>query len=128
VFERFLERDINGDLKGLTLEWKCPDCHGLNFRILAKGIRDTGEYHTHCRYCKAKIRALFEKPAGLVEGEAEFMKRISLEDFTNEEITDMTRDFAEIASLRVDRALPGVIKEKEKLLEAKIDFAKRRRR
>jgi hypothetical protein len=128
VFERFFERNVNGDLKGMTLEWKCPDCAGLNFRILAKGVRDSGEYHTHCRYCKAKFCALFEKPSGLVEGEAEFMKRLSLEDFSDAEQTDMIRDFAEIASLRVDRAPAGQIKEKEKLLEAKIDFARRRRR
>lgn len=41
------------------------------------------------------------------------MKRIAFEDFSDEELTDMTRDFAEIASLRVDRAPAGVIKEKE---------------
>jgi hypothetical protein len=128
VFERFFSRDVKGDLKGLTLEWKCPDCSGLNFRILAKGVRDSGEYNTHCRYCKAKVRALFEKPSAPVEGEAEFMRRISLEDFSNEEMTDMIRDFAEIASLRVDKAAPKSIREKEVLLEAKIDFAKRRRR
>jgi hypothetical protein len=128
VFERFFERDVNGALKGLTLEWKCPDCAGLNFRILSKSVRDTGEYHTYCRYCRAKFRSLFEIPKGLVEGEAAFMERITHEDFTPEEQTDMIRDFAEIASLRVDRALPAVIKGKEKALEAKIDFAKRRRR
>jgi hypothetical protein len=128
MFERFFERDTGGALKGLTLEWKCPDCAGLNFRILAKSDRDAGEYHTSCRYCKAKFRTLFEKPAGLVEGEAEFMKRITAEDFSDEEQTDMIRDFAEIASLRADRAPPGGIKEKMRLLEEKIDFAKRRRR
>ena len=40
----------------------------------------------------------------------------------------LIRDFAEIASLRVDNAIPGLIREKEKALEAKIAFAKRRRR
>ena len=128
MFERFFERDVTGALKGLTLEWKCPDCAGLNFRILQKSVRDSGEYHTWCRYCKAKFRTLFEKPSGLVEGEAGFMERITNEDFTDEEITDMIRDFAEIASLRVDRAPAGMIKEKERLLEEKIGFAKRRRR
>jgi hypothetical protein len=128
VFERFFERDASGALKGLTLEWKCPDCSGLNFRILAKSVRELGEYHTYCRYCKAKFRTLFEKSLCPVEGELEFMKRITFEDFSDEEITDMTRDFAEIASLRVDRAPPGVIKEKKRLLEEKIDFTRRRRR
>jgi hypothetical protein len=56
------------------------------------------------------------------------MERISYEDFSDEELTDMIRDFAEIASLRADGAPPGLIKEKEKALEAKITFAKRRRR
>jgi hypothetical protein len=128
MFERFFERDTSGSLKGLTLEWKCPDCAGLNFRILGKGARDSGEYHNHCRYCRAKFRILFEKPRTLVEGEEEFMGRIAEDYITSEERFDMIRDFAEIASLRVDRALPGVIKEKEKALEEKIAFARRRRR
>jgi hypothetical protein len=128
MFERFFERDTTGSLKGLTLEWKCPDCQGLNFRILGKSSRDAGEYHTHCRYCRAKFCIHFEKPAHPVEGEAEFMTRLTEESFSEAEQTDMIRDFAEIASLRVDGALPAALKEKEKLLEAKIDFARRRRR
>jgi transcription elongation factor Elf1 len=128
MFERFFERDVTGALKGLTLEWKCPDCAGLNFRILGLGVRNSGEYHTHCRYCKAKFRSLFEKPAAPVEGEAEFLDKLAAEDFSREEQVDMTRDFAEIASLRVDGAPQKVILEKEKLLEQKIDFARRRRR
>ena len=56
------------------------------------------------------------------------MDRISQEDFTDPEKTDMIRDFAEIASLREDRAQPGLISGKMKALEDKIAFAKRRRR
>jgi len=128
VFERFFERDVIGASRGLTLAWKCPDCAGLNFKILPKSVRDLGEYHTYCRYCKAKFRTAFEKPSGPVEGEAALMLRITHENLSDEEITDMVRDFAEIASLRVDRAPAGMIKEKERLLEVKIDFARRRRR
>ena len=128
MFERFFERDTRGVLKGLTLEWKCPDCAGLNFRILGKEVRDSGEYHTRCRYCRAKFRTLFDKPAGLVEGEQEFMDRIMADDFTDEEQTDLIRDFAEIASLREDRVPPGQIKEKLRLLEEKMDFFRRRRK
>lgn len=128
MLERFFERDIPGTLKALTLEWKCPDCAGLNFRILGRGERNAGEYHTHCRYCRAKFRALFERPSHPVEGESAFMEMLAEEDFSHEERIDMIRDFAEIASLRVDGAVPGVIGEKEKALEAKIAFAKRRRR
>jgi hypothetical protein len=128
MFERFFERAAQGIVKALTLEWQCPDCSGLNFRLLTRSQRASGEYHTYCRYCKAKFGVRFpiaEKP---VEGEDAFMERISREEFSAEEQTDMIRDFAEIASLRVEGAAPGLIKEKEKALEAKIAFAKRRRR
>ena len=128
MFERFFERDIGGTIKGLTLEWQCPDCAGLNFRILTRFDRHAGQYSTRCRYCKAKFRTLFEPPAGPVEGEDAFMDRLDAEDFSDEERTDMIRDFAEIAALRADNALPKTIKEKEKALELKIDFARRRRR
>ena len=56
------------------------------------------------------------------------MERLSLEDFTTEEQLDMVKDFAEIEYLRVDGALPGLIKGKQRELEEKIAFAKRRRR
>ena len=56
------------------------------------------------------------------------MDRINREDFTEEERTDMIRDFAEIASLAVDGALPAVLQGKNRALEEKIAFAKRRRR
>ncbi len=67
-------------------------------------------------------------PKTAAEGEAEFLKRINYEDFTPEERIDMVRDFAEIESLVVDKAAPGIIREKRKALEQKIAFAKLRRR
>jgi len=128
MFERFIEQASQGVLKALTLEWKCPECAGINFRILTRGQRASGEYHTRCRYCKAKFGVTFPIPGQPIEGEAEFMERIDENEFSQEERTDMIRDFAEIASLRVDGALPGFLNEKEKALEAKIAFTKRRRR
>jgi transcription elongation factor Elf1 len=128
MFERFFRRDTDGTQKGLTLEWKCPDCAGLNFRILGLSDRESGEYNTHCRYCKAKFRVRFKKPDRPVEGEAEFMAQLDAEDFSEDDRTDMIRDFAEITALKAEKALPKTIKEKEKALELKIDFAKRRRR
>jgi hypothetical protein len=128
MFERFFEQAAQGVVKALTLEWQCPKCEGINFRILTRAQRAGGDYHTRCRYCRTKFHVSFPAPQRPVEGEDAFMDRISLEDFSDEEITDMIRDFAEIASLRADRAPPGLIGEKEKALEAKIAFAKRRRR
>lgn len=128
MFERFFERDTRGTIKGLTLEWKCPDCAGLNFRILGRGDRHAGKYSTRCRYCKAKFCALFEPPIRPVDGEDVFMELLDAEEFSHDERTDMIRDFAEIAALQADSALPKTIKEKEKALELKFDFAKRRRR
>jgi hypothetical protein len=128
MFERFFERDTSGTVKGLTLEWKCPDCAGLNFRILGRGDRHAGEYHTHCRYCKAKFHILFEPPVHKVEGEDAFMDLLEYEDFSEKDRTDMIRDFAEIAALRADGALEKTIKEKEKALELTIDVARRRMR
>ena len=128
MFERFFEQDKEGVLKALTLEWLCPECEGMNFRILTRNQRTTGVYHTRCRYCRAKFRVSFRIPERPVEGEDAIMERIADPEFTHEERTDMIRDFAEIASLRVDKAIPGLIREKEKALEAKIAFAKRRRR
>jgi hypothetical protein len=128
MFERFFEQAAQGVVKGLTLEWQCPNCEGINFRILTRGQRAGGEYHTRCRYCRAKAGVRFPVAENPVEGEDAFMDRIDEEEFSPEERTDMIRDFAEIASLRVDGAAPGLLKEKEKALEAKIAFAKRRRR
>nr|WP_319376409.1 hypothetical protein [uncultured Methanoregula sp.] len=128
MFDTLFERETSGTLKALTLEWQCPKCQGLNFRILRKGIRETGLYHTRCRYCKAKFRVSYPNPKRPIPGEDEFMERIFDEDFTNDETDDMIKDFAEIEYLKVDKAASGVIKEKQKALEDKITFAKRRRR
>jgi transcription elongation factor Elf1 len=128
MFEKFFSRDSGGTVKGLTLEWKCPDCAGLNFRILGRDDRAAGAYSTHCRYCQAKFRILFERPGHPVEGEDAFMDQLDAEDFSRDERTDMIRDFAEIAALKADNALPRTIKEKEKALEIKMDFTRRRRR
>ena len=128
MFDRFFEHDTAGTLKALTLEWKCPKCEGLNFRILMKGQRDSGEYHTRCRYCRSKFRVNYPRPDKAIDGEAEFMDRISQEDFSEEERTDMIRDFAEIEYLKTEKSLPGIIQGKQKALEDKIAFAKRRRR
>ena len=62
MFDRLFEHDTAGTLKALTLEWKCLKCEGLNFRILTKGQRDSGEYHTRCRYCRAKFQVNFPRP------------------------------------------------------------------
>lgn len=128
MFDRFFEHDTEGVLKGLTLEWKCPKCEGLNFKLILRQQRSIGDYHTACRYCKAKYRVIYPKPEKEIEGEAEFLERLDREEFTREEKMDMIKDFAEIAALKADKATPGVIKEKQKALEAKIAFAKRRRR
>lgn len=128
MFEQFIEHDTSGILKGLTLEWKCPHCEGLNFKLILKEQRNRGNYHTRCRYCKAKYQVNYPKPERAIEGEEEFLERLSYEDFTSEEELDMIKNFAEIAALKVDNAPPGLIKEKQKALEEKITFAKRRRR
>jgi hypothetical protein len=127
MFDSIFEKDAAGTLKALTLEWVCPKCDGRNFRILSRGERRAGEYHGRCRYCRTRCRAAFSPQETPVEGEDEFMERIGLEDFTDEERTDMIRDFAEIASLNVDHVLPQELRERRKLLEEKIAFAKRRR-
>ena len=128
MFDALFEKDAGGTLKALTLEWACPKCGGMNFRILSQQDRAIGEYHGRCRYCRTRCRVTFPPPARAVDGEAEFMKRISYEDFTDEERTDMLRDYAEIESLIVDKAAPGIVREKKKALDEKIAFAKRRRR
>ena len=128
MFDALFEKDAEGVLKALTLEWICPKCEGRNFRILTLGERRSGEYHGRCRYCRTRCRASFFPQEKDVAGEAEFMDRIHREDFTEDERTDMIRDFAEIASLAVDGALPALLQGKNKALEEKIAFAKRRRR
>ncbi len=128
MFERFFSRDTPGTVKGLTLEWQCPDCDGLNFRILGRSERRSGQYATRCRYCKAKFVVGFEPPTRPVEGEDAFREKLDTEDFSLEERTDLIRDFAEITALRADNALPKTIKEKEKALELKFDLFRRRRR
>lgn len=128
MFESLFEKHAEGDLKALTLEWVCPKCGGKNFRILSWKERVAGDYHGRCRYCHTRCRVTFPPPQKPVDGEAEFMERIGIEDFTDEERLDMVRDFAEIASLVVDHASNGVLREKRKALEEKIAFAKRRRR
>jgi len=128
VFGSLFEKHAEGVLKALTLEWDCPKCGGRNFRILSRKERAEGEYHGRCRYCRTTCRVSFPPPERPVAGEAEFIERIALEDFTDGERLDMVRDFAEIASLVIDKAPPGVLREKQKALEEKIAFAKRRRR
>ncbi|PKL58461.1 MAG: hypothetical protein CVV34_02185 [Methanomicrobiales archaeon HGW-Methanomicrobiales-5] len=128
MFDRFFEHDTSGVLKGLTLEYKCPKCAGLNFKIILKEERNIGNYHTRCRYCKSKYLVNYPVPKKAIEGEDEFLERLSNEDFSHEEELDMIKDFAEIVALKVDRAQPGIIKEKQNALDEKIAFAKRRRR
>jgi len=128
MFESLFSKDAEGTLKALTLEWACPKCEGINFRILSMKERLAGEYFSRCRYCRTKCRVSFPPLVADVAGEAEFMERIRDEDFTAEERTDMIRDFAEIASLAVDGAPPAILRGKRKALEEKIEFAKRLRR
>lgn len=128
MFERFFEKETTGTLKGMTLEWQCPHCSGKNFRILTKSERHSGEYHASCRYCRARCRTTFVPPANPIEGEAEFMERLADEDFTAEEQQDLIRDFAEIEYMRCEDAKNREITGKQRLLEEKITFFKRRRR
>jgi hypothetical protein len=128
MFDQFIEHDTEGTLKGLTLEWQCPKCAGLNFKILLSKQRGSGEYHTRCRYCKAKYRVKFPAQQKEIAGEEDFMERISIEKFTPEEQMDMIKDFAEIEYMKVDKALPNIIAGKQRALEEKIAFAKRQRR
>lgn len=128
VFERFFEKETNGTLKGMTLEWICPHCSGKNFRILEKSGRDSGEYHASCRYCRARCRVVFIPPVDRIAGEAEFMDQLEREDFPHEEQQDLIRDFAEIEYMRFENAQNREIRGKERLLEDKILFFKRRRR
>jgi hypothetical protein len=128
MFERFFEKDAGGTLKGLTLEWSCPHCKGINFRILQGHERGSGEYRSPCRYCRARCRVTFAPPTGVIPGEAEFMERLADEEFPADEQEDLIRDFAEIEYMRRDKASAKAVVEKQKLLEDKITFFKRRRR
>jgi hypothetical protein len=128
MFERFFEKDTSGTLKGLTLEWACPHCNGINFRILRSQERESGEYRSPCRYCRTRCRVTFTPLTGLIPGEAEFMERLANEEFSAGEQEDLIRDFAEIEYMRRDKASPKAVVEKHKLLEDKITFFKRRRR
>lgn len=128
MFERFFEKETSGTLKGMTIEWQCPHCSGKNFRILSASERGTGEYHAHCRYCRVRYRIAFPSPAGSLESEDAFMERLSDEHFSAEEQQELVRDFAEIEYMRADKANPREVTGKERLLEEKITFFKRRRR
>jgi hypothetical protein len=128
MFERFFEKKTTGTLKGMTLEWICPHCSGKNFRILTAGERDTGEYHSSCRYCRARCGVDFPPLQKSVEGEAEFMERIAQEDFSAEEQQDLIRDFAEIEYMRSENPKNPEISGKKRLIEEKFSFFKRRRR
>jgi hypothetical protein len=128
MFDRLFEHTTEGRIKGLTLEWKCPKCEGLNFKILFLGQRDTGEYHTRCRYCKAKFRVAYPVPGAVIHGEAEFFERLSEEDFPKDTQIELIKDFAEIEYLKCDNADPRTIKGKQNALEEKIAFAKRMKR
>jgi rubredoxin len=128
MFERFFEKEAHGALKGMTLEWVCPRCSGKNFRILPVAERGIGEHHDHCRYCRVKYRIEFPPPVKSIEGEEEFYERLSDEHFNTEEQQELVRDFAEIEYMRDDNANPREVTGKQRLLEEKIIFFKRRRR
>jgi len=128
MFERFFEKDASGTLKGLTLEWACPQCNGINFRILRDPERRLPEFRAPCRYCKTRCRVLFSPQSGSLPGEAAFMERLADEEFIEHEQEDLIRDFAEIEYMRYEKANPKAIAEKQRLLEDKITFFKRRRR
>lgn len=129
MLERFFEKEARGALKGMTLEWECPHCAGKNFRILAVNERGPpGDYHALCRYCRTRCRVIFEPRQAPVPGEEAFMERLSDEELPAEEQQELVRDFAEIAYLRAERANPRGVAGKERLLEEKITFFRRRRR
>jgi|GEM_PF-777569 len=128
IFDRLFEHKTQGVLKAMTLEWTCPKCAGNNYKLLRQAIRKSGTFHTRCRYCRAKFEVDFPDGEKTVPGEDEFLKRLSLEDFTREEDDDLIRDFAEIVALKAENAKRGYIGEKEKALEKRIAFLKIRRR
>ncbi|MEI8332099.1 MAG: hypothetical protein WCF90_10720 [Methanomicrobiales archaeon] len=94
--ERFFQHTTNSVIKGLSLEWKCPNCEGLNFKIILRGQRRSGDYHTCCRCCKSKYRLVYPTPEKEIEGDVEFLERLYQEDLTREEELDMIKDFDEI--------------------------------
>jgi hypothetical protein len=128
MFNTLIEHETNGVLKGLTLEWGCPHCRGLNFKILQKEQRISGIFHTRCRYCRSKYRVGYPLPDSEIPGEAEFMEMMEDEKFSREEQVEFIRDFAEIEYLKADKGAPGAIREKQKYLEQKIALAKKRMR
>jgi len=128
MFEWLFEKKADGVMKGMTLEWMCPACAGINFRILSAAERGTGEYHSHCRYCNVKYHIAFPPPAQGISGEAEFYERLEDEHFTEEEQRELIRDFAEIEHMRADNANPREVTGKGRMLEEKIVFFKHRRR
>jgi len=99
MFESLIEHETDGIIKGLTLEWKCPKCEGMNFKILLKTQRESGQYHSRCRYCKAKFLVNYPSSETVIEGEAEFMERLTEAEFFEDEEMDLIRDFAEIEYL-----------------------------
>jgi len=128
MFDSLFEHETSGTLKALTLEWQCPSCRGLNFKLLMKQAREAGLYHTRCRYCRAKYRVSYPDAGRIIPGEDAFMERLAEEEFSDAETQDMIKDYAEIEYLRCDGAAPGIIREKQKALEEKIAFAKRLKR
>jgi hypothetical protein len=128
MLERFFEKETTGALKGMTLEWACPSCSGKNFRILTKSERESGKYRSYCRYCKTRCRVAFDPPAAGIAGEEDFMDRLADDDLPAEEQQDLVRDFAEIEYMRSENPKNREITGKERLLEEKITFYKRRRR
>jgi len=128
MFGRLFEKETGGTLKGMTLEWVCPACRGTNFRLLAQNERAAGIHHDHCRYCKVKVRVTFSPASGPLDGETAFMERLADEHFTAEEVQELIRDFAEVEYMRADNANPREVAGKQRMLEEKILFFKRRRR
>jgi transcription elongation factor Elf1 len=128
MFNTLIEHETEGTLKGLTLEWGCPHCGGLNFKILQKEQRILGIFHTRCRYCRSKYRVGYPQPNSVIEGEEEFMDMLAEEKFSRDERVEFLRDFAEIEYLKAEKGIPGVIREKQKSLEQKIALAKKRMR
>jgi hypothetical protein len=62
------------------------------------------------------------------EGEVAFMERLADEEFSAEEQQELVRDFAEIGYMRYENPGNREITGKQRLLEEKITFFKRRRR
>jgi hypothetical protein len=128
MLNTIIEHEASGTLKGLTLEWGCPHCGGVNFKILPAEERNIGLYHTRCRYCRSKYRVGYPLQDSEIEGESEFMKMLEEGDFNPEERVEFFRDFAEIEYLKAEKSPQGVIREKQKSLDQKIALSKKRRR